>query len=107
MRLTDRFKARLAYVLVDTPLFILEQEKTRLRYKFSEIDPDINPAYVAAKEMIEKNGTFGDIPESDRWMEFPFMQREIPEVYVRLDWCRAFLNKLTDLKVKILQLETA
>lgn len=103
MRLVELFKARLAYVLVDTPLFIVEQEKSRLRYKFSEIDADTNPAYVAAADQIEKNGTFSDIPESERWMEFPLMQREIPEVYDRLDWCRGFLNKLTDSKVKSLK----
>jgi hypothetical protein len=96
MNLTGRNKARLAYVLVDTPLFIIEQEKSRLRYKFSEIDPEINPAYVAAAAQIEKNGTFGDIPESERWMEFKLESRGLKDVFDRLDWCRAFLNDLNN-----------
>lgn len=94
MDLTGRDNAKLVYVLVDTPLFILEQEKIRFRYKFSEIDPDTNPAYVAGAAQIEKNGTFSDIPEKDRWMEFPIQKRDLQDVYDRLDWCREFLNEL-------------
>jgi hypothetical protein len=86
--------AGLVYVLVNTPLFILEQEKTRFRYKFEEIDPDINPVYRAGVEQIEKNGTFDDIPEADRWMEFTVEERDLTEEYKRLDWCRDFLNQL-------------
>jgi hypothetical protein len=96
MRLIPRPVAKLAYVLVDTPLFILEQEKTRFRYKFEEIDPDINPAYVAGIEQIEKNGTFDDIPEKDRWIEFTVEERDLADVYERLTWCREFLNKLNE-----------
>lgn len=95
-------QGRLAYVLVDTPLYLLQREKDRFRYNFEEIDPDTNPEYVAGIAQIEKNGEFSDIPEADRWMEFIIQKRSVKDVYDRLDWCRAFLQKLTDSKFKSL-----
>lgn len=86
--------AGLVYVLVNTPAFILEKEKYNFKFKFEEIDPDTNPAYVAGIEQIDKNGTFDDIPEADRWMEFMVEERDLTEEYKRLDWCRDFLNSL-------------
>lgn len=86
--------AGLVYVLVNTPAFILEREKYNFKFKFEELDPDTNPAYVAGIGQIDKNGTFDDIPEADRWMEFTVEERDLTEEYKRLDWCRDFLNSL-------------
>lgn len=98
MKLVKKKQSRLAYVLVNTPAFILEKEKYNFKFKFEEIDPDTNPAYVAGIEQIDKNGTFDDIPEADRWMDFTLEERDLSEEYARLDWCREFLNDLNKTK---------
>lgn len=96
MELTERKKARLAYVLVNTPLHLLEKEKSQLRHKMSHvIDHEVDPEYLKAAEMIDKNGTFDDIPEKERWMEFLLEKQPMDAVYERIKLCRGFLNQLS------------
>lgn len=95
MELLKKDRARLAYVLVDTPASLIEREKSKLRYQMTDvIDHDTNPAYMQAAAQIEKNCTFGDIPEKDRWFEFKLEKKPIQPVYDRVIECRAFLNDL-------------
>lgn len=102
MELTGRKKGRLAYVLVNTPLHLLEKEKSKLRYSMTHvIDHDSNPEYLEAAAMIDKNGTFDDIPEKERWMEFLIEKKPMDEVYERVKFCRSFLNGLSIAQNKV------
>lgn len=85
---------KLVYALVNTPDVIVEQEKSKLRYKMGLIDPDANETYIAAAAMIDKNSYFDDIPIESRYIEFEVPNWDITEVYDRVKQCREFLNKL-------------
>jgi hypothetical protein len=87
--------ASLVYVLVNTPDVILEQEKSRLRYKMGLIDPESNPVYLHAVAEIDKNGLFDDVPIEKRWIELEVPKLEIAKVYDRVKDCREFLNALS------------
>jgi len=85
---------KLVYTLVNTPLEILEQEKSKLRYRMGLIDPEANGVYNMAVEEIEKNGTFDDIPMKERWIEFEIAKMDMGEVYERVPIWREFLTNL-------------
>lgn len=85
----------LVYVLVNTPHVIIEQEKSRLRYKLGVIDADISPEYLEACEQIDKNSIFDDIPKEKRYIEFEIAKRDMEPVYTRVKECRNFLNSLS------------
>jgi hypothetical protein len=85
---------KLVYVLVDTPPVIVEQEKSRLRYKMGLIDPDASELYQHACELIDKNSFFDDIPMKERYMEFEIPRMDMVLVYDRVKECRNFLNAL-------------
>jgi len=84
----------IVYTLINTPELILEQEKSRLRYKMGLIDPEANGVYVMAAEEIDHNGVFDDIPDESRWMEFEAPKKDMKEVYDRVPVWRKFLNEL-------------
>lgn len=86
--------AKLVYVLINTPAVIIEQEKSRLRYKMGLIDPDANQVYLEACEEIDKNCIFDDIPNEERYIEMDVPQMDMEEVYERVKQCRNFLNNL-------------
>lgn len=85
---------RLVYTLVNNPDVLIEQAKSRLRFKLGIIDPDIDPTYLEACEMIDKNSIFDDIPIEKRWIEFEVPKIDMCPVYDRVEECREFLNKL-------------
>lgn len=93
--------AKLVYVLVNTPALILEQEKSKLRYKLGTIDPDADGVYQMMAIEIDRNGTFDDIPKEERWIEFAVPEldgkdyKSLDEIYERVKECREFLNKLS------------
>lgn len=87
---------RLVYTLVNTPLEILEKEKSSLRFKMGLIDPEANGVYNMAVDEIEKNGTFDDVPKKERWVEFTIPKINMQaEVYDRVPSWREFLNDLS------------
>jgi len=85
---------KLVYTLVNTPLEILEKEKSQLRFKMGIIDYEANGVYNMAVEEIERNGTFDDIPLNERWIEFEIPKLDMSEVYKRVPVWREFLNNL-------------
>lgn len=85
---------QLVYVLVNTPDVLIEQEKSKLKYKMGIIDPDANPAYLEACEHIDKNSLFNDIPKEKRYIEFEIKKLDMEPVYTRVKECRNFLNSL-------------
>jgi len=85
---------KLVYVLVNTPDVLIENQKSKLRYKMGLIDPEANPVYVKACEEIDKNSIFDDIDIKERYIEFEVPAVDIVKVYDRIKECRNFLNSL-------------
>lgn len=69
MWLTGAKKHTVAYCLIDTPENIIESEKRQLFYKMNA-GVEENPEYIQACEEVDKSLRFGDIPMSERLMEF-------------------------------------
>lgn len=87
---------KLVYVLINTPDTLIEQEKSKLRYKMGLIDYDSNGIYKMAEAEIEKNSIFDDMPDDKRWIEFEIPKIDMQaEVYDRVPAWRKFLNDLT------------
>lgn len=84
----------LVYVLENTPDVLIEQEKSKLRYKMGVIDPDASECYQEACAEIDRNSTFDDIPLAERYIEFDVPKLDMGEVYDKIKLCREFLNKL-------------
>lgn len=91
----DITEGALVYCLVNTPHVLIEQEKSKLRYKLGVIDADISPEYLEACEQIDKNSIFDDIPIDKRYIEFEISKRDMQPVYTRVKECRNFLNSLS------------
>lgn len=94
MALTGKTKARLIYCLVDSPDFLLEQEKRSLAWKMGLIDHETNKEYLQKVEQLEKNMTFKDIQESERVRIFDieYSETEIQRLYSRIEQCREYLT---------------
>jgi len=85
---------KLVYVLVNTPDVLIENQKSKLRYKMGLIDPEANPVYVDACATIDKNSIFDDIDIKERYIEFAVPPADQGKVYDRIKECRNFLNSL-------------
>lgn len=95
MDLTGAKLAKLVYCLVDTPLKLIDDEKSKLKWTMGVIDPEHDENYLKACERVEKNGTYSlDIPAEDRYIEFtvPRDQERIDQAHERVKECREFLN---------------
>lgn len=97
MALTEKKVARLVYVLVDAPDFLVEREKDYLARNMGLIDRDASPEYLEACEEIEKSMRFGDIDKKKRYIEYTinYDQSEMDKVYKRVQECRGFLNAIS------------
>lgn len=92
MALTGARSAVLAYCLIDTPLTLINDEKRKLFYKMNA-GTEENPDYVAACEELERRMMFGDIPMSERMVEFPVERNDsdIELIYAQVKKARNFL----------------
>jgi hypothetical protein len=95
MELTGLNDACLAYVLIDTPTQLVEDEKRRLSWKMGMIDSE-NPEYLLAVEEIERNHSYNNIPIAKRIKEFHIKKdnQVIESMYSRIKECRTYLNNL-------------
>jgi len=109
---------RLVYVLVNSPAFIIDDEKRKLAWTMREISSDsVNPEYIAACCQLEKNHIFDmplfikqnpgynfhntewknewDIPMVDRVHEFVIQRDEqaIDKMYKKIVRCRKYLEE--------------
>lgn len=109
---------RLVYTLVNSPAFIIDDEKRKLAWTMREISSDsVNPEYIAACCQLEKNHIFDmplflkqnpgynfhntdwksewDIPMKDRVHEFVIMRDEaaIDKMYKKIVRCRKYLEE--------------
>lgn len=96
MALTGRRKAKLVYVLVNAPDFLIAREKNYLARDMGLIDRDTNPDYLQACDEIDKAMTFDDIALADRYIELSidYDQKEIQRIYNRVNICRGFMNSI-------------
>jgi len=93
--LTDRFKARISYCLVDTPDNIIQGEKYRLLRSMDVISEE-SPEYVAAAKKLESNMRFGHIPKELRVINH-FVDRDesiIEKIPAKVEKAREFLIEL-------------
>ena len=95
MELTGLNDACLAYVLIDTPTQLVEDEKRRLSWKMGMIDSE-NPEFKLAVEEIERNHSYSHIPIAKRIKEFHIKKdnKVIESMYARIKECRTYLNNL-------------
>lgn len=96
MALTGLKKAKLAYVLIDTPWQLVEDEKRRLSWQMGMVSED-SPEFVEALAEIERNHDFSTIPDEKRIIEFDIEYDEsvVQDIYKRVEECRMFLNSIS------------
>ena len=95
MWLTGLKEAVVAFVLIDTPVQLIEDEKRRISWKMGMVS-DLNPEYLKACEEIEQNHTFSHIPDLERVIEYEVRYDEeyIEKLKSRILECRNYLNSL-------------
>lgn len=95
MALTGLKKAKLAYVLIDTPSQLVQDEKRRLSWQMGVID-DMNQDYLDACAELDKSHNFSHIPIEDRIIEFEieYDEKVVESIYKRVAECREYLNNL-------------
>jgi hypothetical protein len=95
MDLTGADQSHLAYCLIDTPDPLINKEANKLMWDMGAATSE-SPEYLEAREALEKNMRFSDIPMVDRVHERfirrdDFKIRAIPD---RVTECREWLNEL-------------
>ena len=95
MALTGLKKAKLAYVLIDTPWQLVEDEKRRLSWQMGMVSED-SPEFMEALAEIERNHDFSTIPDEKRIIEFDieYDQKVVDDIYKRVEESRVYLNSL-------------
>lgn len=98
MALTGAKTAEIAYVLVDTPQEIIEQEKLYLLRRMNVISEE-SPEYIEAAAGLEINMIYPDIPIEERVLLFPVKRDDaiIEKIYEKVKKCREFLQVFSDL----------
>lgn len=90
-------KGRICYVLTDTPEQLIYEEKKRVSWKLGLISEDL--AFDLPEDLefeIERNLTYGDIPQEGRIKEFPIEKNEkdIELMKSMIVMARAYLEEL-------------
>lgn len=92
MALTSRSKARLSYILSDTPIHLIEREARRYCFDngYDELDSDIYDKFYA-------DMTYNDVPSSLKIKTFDFDRDDdaIQQIYERVTQCREYITELT------------
>jgi hypothetical protein len=95
MYLTGSEGFTLAYCLIDTPETLINKEAQKLMWDMGAATSE-SPEFLEAREALEKNMRFTDIPIQDRMFE-RFIRRDdkkIRQVIERVEECREWLNEL-------------
>lgn len=95
MALTGLKNAKLAYVLIDTPIQLVEDEKRRLSWQMGATS-DLSPEYLEACAELDKQHDFSHMPIEKRVIEFDikYDEKVVEEIYNRVNECRIYLNSL-------------
>lgn len=94
MALTGKQKARLVYVLTDTPEFLIRREKQNFMFRVTDEPKTESLEEIFAK--IEREMKFEDIPLSERICIFEVEKNDndISRVYSQVEKCRKYLATL-------------
>ena len=86
-------KAKVAYVLIDTPRQLIEDEKRKLSWDMGNVT-DLNENILEAYIQIEKNHNFSVMPMNERVIEFDIDYDEecIEQIKLRVIEARNYLN---------------
>lgn len=92
MWLWDLKKGRLAYILLNTPEYLIKKECDRLSYDFIGTPED----FKEACDEIRRNHVYDDIPadEKARFFHTEFKEERIERIKLRVEQCREYLSKL-------------
>jgi hypothetical protein len=96
MALTGAQSGSIAYVLVDTPQEIIEQEKYYLLKRMNCISEE-SPEYIEAAAGLEINMIYPDIPLEQRVLIFKVDRDDevIDKIYEKIRKCRVFLQEFS------------
>jgi hypothetical protein len=95
MWLTGAETAEVAYLLMNTPDYILNSEKRRLFERMEAVTEE-DAAYKEAENQLVKNLTFDDMPIEDRKISF-YVERDdelIAKIPRRVEKCREWLIEI-------------
>jgi len=94
MALTGLSKAVLAYCLVDTPEFLIKQEKKKLSYNMDVVNNQ--EEYFEKCEKLDKQMKYSDIPLEEKvyQVEIDYNQDDVNSLFERIELCRTFLKAL-------------
>lgn len=97
MWLTGKKQANLAYTLVNTPVHLIADEKSRRAYKAGIIDD--NEALAELEAVIDNEMIFDDIPEEVRMklFHFDYNEADIEKLKDRIEKARMYLNQMQGL----------
>lgn len=97
MALTGKESARVVFCLVDTPEWLINEEKRRYAYRNGD-SIDI----TAGLDEIDRNMTFSDIPPNERIATFYVTAdpESIAAIRQRVEQCREYLNTLAATEAK-------
>lgn len=95
MALTGKQMAKLAYVLTDTPEFIIKREKTNLMYKLA-VEQTSDEKLTEMYYRIEREMKFEDLELKDRICTFEIQRNDtdIERIYKQVEKCRNFYETL-------------
>lgn len=96
--LSNARKSSLAYELVSTPHKLIEDEVTRKKWEWDNIDPESDPDFNKLADYIRASMKYEDIPLSEKLIEFeiPWDENMIDKIYERCKMGRKFIQKLED-----------
>ncbi len=95
--LSNSPQGAIAYILVDTPEEIINQEKLYLLKRMNVISEE-SPEYIEAAAGLEINMIYPDIPLSEKVLIFPVERDEevIEKIYKKVAKCREFLQEFSE-----------
>jgi len=96
MALTDKQTAKLAYVLTDTPEFLIKREKQNFMYKITDIPDEKKETLEEVFAKIDREMKFEDIPLKERICTFDIERNDtdIARIYSQVEKCRKYLATL-------------
>lgn len=96
MELTGKETAVLAYVLTDTPAFMVKRELSQLMYKIGVNPDDSEEKLTEMYRRVEREMKFEDIPLNERICKFDIHKNpaDIARIYSQVEKCRNYLANL-------------
>ena len=96
MALCDKQSAKLAYVLTDTPEFMIKRELSQLMYKIAISPDDSDERLTEMYSRVEREMKFEDMELKDRICTFDIQRNDtdIERIYKQVEKCRKFYETL-------------